>query len=70
MEASLNDLSEIAHTFVRLPQGGLTAEEIDKNTDGHFSACQDAWSISLPLDCVDPEFLEFTQQLASELEIQ
>jgi hypothetical protein len=71
MEAlPFTDLSELAHTFVRLVQTGLSAEDIDKKTDGHFSDCQEVWSMSLPLDCVESEFLEFTQQLAIDLEEQ
>jgi hypothetical protein len=71
MEALLfTDLSELAHTFPSLPQAGLSAEKIDQNTDGQFSDCQEVWSVSAPIECVDPEFMEFTQQLANDLEAE
>jgi hypothetical protein len=49
MEASPTELSELAHTFVRLAQAGVSAEEIDRNTEGQFSGCQDVWrTMTLP----------------------
>lgn len=56
------DLSELAHTFVRLTQLGASAEEINKKTDSHFSDGQEVWSISFPLDCVQSEYLAFVQE--------